>query len=61
MSLGDVDRHVKHMAKLDFVFAILSLGGLGVAVSESCVFAVCVVFTLQFVLCLRLLWSGSSV
>ena len=43
--LGDVDRHVKHMAKLDFVFAILSLGGLGVAVSDC----VC----LQWMMCLR--------
>ena len=45
LSLGDVDRHVKHMAKLDFVFAILSLGGLGVAVSD------CV--RLQWMMCLR--------
>ncbi len=34
LSLGEVDKHIKHMDRLDFVYAILSLGGLGMAVSQ---------------------------
>ncbi len=33
-SLADFDGHIKHMARLDFVYATLSLGGLGMAVSR---------------------------
>lgn len=33
MSLKEIDKHVKDMARIDFAFAMLALGGLGIAVS----------------------------
>jgi hypothetical protein len=33
MSLKEIDKHVKDMARMDFAFAMLALGGLGIAVS----------------------------
>ncbi len=35
VSLNDIDKHVKDLARMDFAFAMLSLGGLGLAVSAN--------------------------